>query len=574
MEGKVYAGSYRTVRELSAEGTGRTWLAEGPEGRQVVVKVVRPRDSVEAALIEHEIDLASGIGDATLPTIIEWGHDGSDLFVVRDYFEGDDLLTELALQQRFVPLTVARYGSEAAEALARLHERRLAHGNVRTANLLRSPSDQLVLVGAGLGERDAPRALTADAPASAAWYLAPERIEGETAAASSDIYALGAVLYEMLTGRPPFEGESAAEVADKQLHASPRPVGDLAPEAPAALSAAIMRAMEKSPEARWQSAAEFAAALRAVGSPEAPIAVAPAKRSKTALVAVIAAVLVLALLGAAWAAGLFAGRTAVPDLAGRTVSEAQDAAAAAGLTVGAVTYSGEAGTGVADGLVSGQSPVAGTSVPPGTKIDLVLAGREMITVPNGVGKTESEARSLIEGVGLTVGLVTDVPTSTATTDTVTSQDPSAAAQAAKGSPVDLWVAVPQTEAAVPNVLGLAQGSAATALTGAGFGVAIVTLASPTAAEGVVIDQTPSAGVVALTGSAVTIRVSSGPGAVVVPKVIGMTQAEAVNALTFVGFRTQVALQKGGGTVGTVIAQSPLGGQDAASGTAVIITVVQ
>jgi len=157
---------------------------------------------------------------------------------------------------------------------------------------------------------------------------------------------------------------------------------------------------------------------------------------------------------------------------------------------------------------------------------------------------------------------------------VTAQTPEQGAQAAKGSSIDLWVAQAPATAPVPSVVGLTQVAADTALVNAGLVVVVAKQASGTVASGLVIDQTPAAGVIAQVGSTVTIRVSTGPAQATVPNVIGKTQASAVNTLTSAGFLTQVTLQTGGGTVGSVVDQSPAGSTKAASGSAVVITVVQ
>ena len=577
MDEKVFAGKYRVVRELSSDAVGRTWLASAADDTPVVVKVVHPSDASTAEAIEHDVELASGIHHPALAAILEWGHDDGDLFVVREYMAGADLKTELALQDRFAPYTVARYGSEAAAALAEYHRRGLVHGNVRTANLLRSPTDEIKLVGGGLGMRDAAAVRRTTTPASAAWYLAPEVVEGAPASPASDIYALGCVLYELVTGRPVFDGKSAAEVSAHQVHTAPVPASTIVPETPADLEAVIMRALEKAPEERWFSAEQMGAALDRVEQEESPVpevAETPVRRSRTGLWIAVAAAVVLVALVAAWALGLFGAGVAVPDVTGMTLPKARAAVIAAGLNVGAVTYAGVPVAAVADGLVSEQVPVAGESAAKGTKVDLVLAGREMLSVPDAAGRLLADAETLIEDAGLTVGTITNVTTTAVTVGMVIAQTPEQGSQAAKGSPVDLSVAQAPATAAVSSVVGLTQAAADAALVNGGFVVVVARQSSATVANGLVIDQTPAVGVIAQVGSTVTIRVSSGPARVTVPGVVGKTQAAAVNALTAAGFLSQITLQTGGGTVGTVVGQSPVSGSKAASGSTVVITVVQ
>jgi len=207
-------------------------------------------------------------------------------------------------------------------------------------------------------------------------------------------------------------------------------------------------------------------------------------------------------------------------------------------------------------------------------VDLVLAGREMLSVPDVAGVTEAQAVTTLDKAGLTVGAVSVVATTAVAAGVVTSQMPEQGAQAAKGSAVDLWVAQAPVGIAVPDVSGLKQAAANTALVNAGFVVKVVPQPSTSVANGIVSDQDPSAGVTAQSGATVTIHVSTGPATTSVPRVVGRTQASAVNVLTSAGFLTRIILQTGGGTSGVVVDQSPSSGASAATGSTVAITVVR
>jgi eukaryotic-like serine/threonine-protein kinase len=577
MSERIFAGKYRTVSELGADVTGRTYLATGPDGEEVVVKVVQPADQVALDAVENDVSTVAGIRDPVLPQIHEWGHDGAEFFVVREYVHGTDLKTELGVQGRFMPVAVARYGAQAAGALEQIHRRGVVHGNVKTANLLRTPEDELKLVGYGLGPRGGAVAADVSGAAASAYYLAPEQVRGEAPTPRTDIYSLGIVLYELATGRVPFDGASAASVADQHVHAEPAPVRQLAPDVPAALESVIMRALEKLPEDRYATAEEMKADLeRFLAPPEAPATAAPAarKRGRGWMWLLLAAVLLALVLGAAWALGLFAGlgKIAVPDVRVKSVTDATAVLEGAGLVVGQVTFGGASVAGVPDGAVSAQSPVAGTKVTSGAKVDLVLAGAEMIDVPDVIGQSEAEARLALAAAGFTAGPVTKESSAGVDPGTVLEQSPAAGLKAAKGSSVALRLA--QAPSAVPDVTSRTQADAVTALESAGFAVKVVLQSSPTVGAGTVISQNPSGGVSAKAGSTVTIVVSTGPQTAEVPSVTTKTQADAVNMLTAAGFKTQVELQTGGGPVGTVADQSPEAGTKAAVGSTVVITVIQ
>jgi len=574
MEPRVFAGKYFVEREMAGALVGRTLLASGPGDVRVVVKIVHPVDAAAAAAVEHDVDLISGIAHPVLPKIHEWGHDGNDFFVVRDFVPGTDLELEIGQQGRFAPLSAARYVASASDALAQIHSRGLVHGNVKTANLIRTPEDEIKLVGNSLGLAGPP--LNSVSEPSAAYYIAPEQAEdGMALTPATDVYAMGVVLYELITGHVPFDAPTAAEVADMQAHHVPEPIDIAALEVPLALESVVMRALEKATEARYRNGAELRDALLAAIEPPklvpAPAPVAAPKRAVWPWL--VAALLLVAMLGVAWAAGMFGtNEKVVPDVVGMAQAQAVAAIQAAQLQVGAVTYSGTTQPGVVNGTVVSQNPAKGTKVDPSSKVDVVLLGFEPVTVPDLVGKTQTQATVDLQAAGLSVGTITTVTTTSVNPGTVLSQDPAAAQSVNRGAPVNIQVSLDTV--AVPDVRGAKQADAESKLTAAGFLVSVTAKASSSVASGRVIEQNPTAGVTAQSGSTVGIVVSTGPDLVAVPDVGTMTQAAAVNALTSAGFKSQIVLQTGGGTVGTVVAQSPLAGVKAAPGSTVKITVVQ
>lgn len=574
MEPRVFAEKYVVDRELSEAHSGRTFLATAPGGSRVVVKVVHPVDGAAATAVERDVSLISGIRHPALPAVEEWGHEGADFFVVREYVPGVDLESELGQQGAFAPLTAARYAGAASDALAQIHSRGLVHGNVKTANLIRTPEDEIKLVGNSLGL--AGPVLPAGAPASAAHYIAPEQAEGGAAVSpATDVYAMGVVLYELVTGRVPFDAPTAAEVADMHAHAVPEPVRAFEPDVPVALESVIMRALEKSPSARYADGAALGAALRAAFEPPkevaAPVVAAPRKRAVWPWVVPIVALVVM--IGVAWASGMFGtSEKLVPDVVGMTQAQASAAIQAANLQVGVVTYSGTTQPGVVNGAVFSQSPAKGAKVDPASKVDLMLVGPEPVTVPNIVGMSQTQATGVLQAAGLVIGAVSTVTTAGVTPGLILTQSPAAGGTVAKGTAVDVQVSLDTV--AVPDVTGAKQADAESTLKAAGFLVSVVVKASATVASGRVIEQNPTGGVTAQTGSTVSIVVSNGPDQVAVPDVGTMTQTNAVNALTAAGFKAQIVLQTGGGPVGTVVAQNPLAGAKATSGSTVKITVVQ
>jgi serine/threonine-protein kinase len=574
---RLFAGKYQVVRDLGVEPASRAYLASTVDGDQVVVKVITPADAQAAHVVEQNTDLVSGIRDPALPAIIEWGHEGSDFLVVREFVPGVDLESELVAQRAFAAPAVARYGAMVAGGLDQMHKRGVIHANVRTSNVIRTPEDTVKLVGNSLGLQGAAAEARSAGPPDTALYLAPEQITGSPISPQTDVYGLGVVLYELVTGRLPFTGSTAAAVADQHVHAMPMPVRQLSPSTPASLETVIMKALEKAPEERFASADDMRTELEIIASSYAPAPAAQPKKSGVSAWVWVALGLLLLLIagaGVAFALGLLGGGVPVPNVVGRPLAQATTTLTTAGLRLGKVSYSGTSVAGVADGSVVSQDPAAGSKVATGTPVSLVIAGQQVIQVPDVTGQSLTQATETLEGVGLVVGTVSRVPTSTAAPDTVLSETPAAGQSVPHGSTVTLSVAAAPVSAQVPNVVGLTSADASSSLSAAGFLVQVQTQSSSTVASGVVISQSPAGGTSSTASSTVTIVVSTGTGVTtaIVPNVVGKTAATAGSDLGIAGFKVATVSQSTTGTAGDVTHQSPAAGDRASIGSTVTITV--
>jgi beta-lactam-binding protein with PASTA domain len=265
---------------------------------------------------------------------------------------------------------------------------------------------------------------------------------------------------------------------------------------------------------------------------------------------------------------------AVPNVAGMTQAAASTAITGATLAVGEVTQ--EYSSTVAAGSVISQSPVAGTSVLPGTAVALTVSmGPQPVEVPNVAGMTQTDASTALTSLGLTVGAIAQEYSSTVASGSVVSQAPAAGTTVDIGSAVALTVSMGLQPVTVPNVVGMTQPAASAAFTSVGLSVGIVTHEySSTVASGSVISQAPAAGTTVSIGVAVELTVSKGPRPVTVPSVAGQTQAAAETALTAANLTTGTITQQFSNTVavGVVISQYPSAGASALPGSAVNLAV--
>ena len=574
----VVAGKYTLAERLDAGGVFATYRATDLGGRTVVVKLLRGADPAVIAGVGRAAE--SGVlvhPDLLRP--LDWGMDGPDGYIVREYVTGTDLGAVAKATGGLPPAQVAGYGAQVASALAALHAQSLVLGNLKSANiLLPTGSAQVKVVGLGAVLARGSQAPPVDAPASAAHYLSPEQLQGREPTPASDIYALGVVLYELATGRVPFDGASAGEVGQKHLSLAPLPPNQLKPGLPASLNSAILRMLAKDPALRYGSAEEARQALGWVTAAPAA-APAPVAQKRKAWPLLLLAVVVVGLIAVVVAAAIGNNSVDVPDLAGKTLVQAEQELAAVELTMGAVTYQPDVPEGTKSGTVVAQSPAAAERMRRHGTVDVTLAGQPEATVPDVVGKEEAQAASALQAAGLQVGDVERTTSDSVAMGLVIGQVPKAGTQVPKSSVVVLTVSsgpAQPTTGTVPNVEGVSQKDATNTLKAAGFATVAQQAYSDTVDAGLVSKQSPPAGSKYEQGGEVTITVSAGklPFAPV-PDVTGKTEAEATQALDTSGFKSSTT--KGfsdTAPVGQVLSQAPPAGVYAKTGLAVVLVLSQ
>jgi len=291
---------FRIERPLGRGGMASVYLARDEElGRPVAVKVLEAlagEDESRRRFL-REARLAARLTHPNIVTVYDAGeHDGA-LYIVMEYVEGETLAELLRRRGRLPPDEVVALGRQAAAGLQHAHDHGLVHRDVKPQNLLVRSDGTLKISDFGIARAaEATQITSAGTILGTAGYLAPEQAAGEEASAAADVYGLGAVLYEALTGRTPVRVASLADLPTAHLE-PPDPVGTIAPGVPPRLETAVMRALERRPEDRPGSAAELAAALDGTRA-EAPTVALPRRRRRAvpAGLLVAAAAVLLALV--------------------------------------------------------------------------------------------------------------------------------------------------------------------------------------------------------------------------------------------------------------------------------------
>jgi eukaryotic-like serine/threonine-protein kinase len=277
-DGRVLADRYR-LEEVIGRG-GMSTVYRGTDlslDRVVAVKVAMDplleRDPVYAARFKREARAAAAIPNPGVVTVFDAGADGPTRYIVMEYVEGPDLSEILreAPAHRLAPTRAARIAEQVADTLAAAHAAGIVHRDVKPGNVMVTPQDRVKVLDFGIARLSDGASLTQTASVlGTAPYMSPEQAMGQTADARSDIYSLGCVLYEMLTGKPPFMADVAAAVLHQHVRVAPKPPSALNSDVPPALDALVVQMLAKSPDDRPQTAAEVRDRLARLDSPTEP----------------------------------------------------------------------------------------------------------------------------------------------------------------------------------------------------------------------------------------------------------------------------------------------------------------
>jgi serine/threonine-protein kinase len=586
----VIDGRYRLVRRIGSGGMADVWLAEDTDlGRSVAVKVLHERFAQDRQFVERfrrEAASAAGLQHPNVVGVFDRGEVDGTHYIVMEYVEGSPVQELIGRG-----LTVQQAVEVARQILAAArfaHEHGIVHRDIKPHNVIVDPAGRVRVLDFGIARAGVSEITQTGSVMGTAHYLSPEQAQGLEVTPSSDIYSTGVVLYEMLTGRVPFEGDSAVAVALKQVSEQPAAPSRLNPAVPPALDAVVLRALAKDPANRFGTAFEFSAALDAAeadpnrGAPtdtamyeaavipdEAAAAAAEDERKRTRRRWIaVAALAALFALVAIWALTRPA-QVLVPGVISRDVDSAKALLEGAGFEVAIEEVANAAPL----DTVLEQDPRAGEEAAEGSTVTLTVStGPGLGEVPDVVGLTEREATRELEEAHFLVRSVEEPSTSVDEGDVI-GTDPRPGDQATVGSRVTIVVSSGPELITVPDVLGQSESIARSQLERAGFLVNSESSESDSP-EGTVFEQDPGPASELPVGSEVTIVVSQGPGDVSVPNVVGQREESARLRLTGLGLDVRVIEQEVSARSddGRVIDQFPSTGTEVPPGSEVTIEV--
>jgi eukaryotic-like serine/threonine-protein kinase len=629
----LFDGRYRIVRKLGSGGMANVYLAEDEDlGRRVAIKILNERYANDDLFIERfrrEAKSAAALSHPNIVSVYDRGEAEGTYYIAMEVIEGRSL-KELIMTRGPLPIAQAlAYTHEILEALRFAHRHGIIHRDIKPHNIL--IGERLKVTDFGIARAGASQMTEAGSIMGTAQYLSPEQARGAPVTASSDLYSAAIVLYEMLTGKVPFTGDSAIEIAMKHLNDPPKPPSKIRPEIPEKLDAVVLRALAKNPEDRYQTAEEFSEDLHRV---EAGLPLAPGtSEAATALLAGAALMgdggstevlagtavttpgggspppttrrppppygpgyydeppkkrrrwapwlLVALLLAAAGIAGWYVFSQIQDQLAANepvavpnVVGLKEEAAVALIQDKGLEADVQHAANADAEkNRVFDQNPNPGTRIQKGDRVTLLVStGPPKTSVPDVVGMNYGDAVQALNDVNLKA--TKHEVFSQKPVGKVISQDPPAGEQVVEGTEIVLDVSRGAKQVAVPNVVGMSEDNATTTLQQAGFEVSSTSAPSDSAPQGIVSDQSPDGGTQATKGSTVTITVSSGPSTTTVPDEVGQDKQVAIDDLKANGFKVDVENVACGDPNQDNIVQNqdPAGGSDAPTGSTVNIFV--
>jgi eukaryotic-like serine/threonine-protein kinase len=625
----LFDGRYRILRRLGSGGMANVYLAEDEElGRRVAIKILNDRHASDDSFVERfrrEAKNAAGLSHPNIVSIYDRGEAEGTYYIAMEYLEGRSLKDRIVAEGPLPIPAAIEATRQVLRALGFAHRGGIVHRDVKPHNVLLaqdSAERRYKVTDFGISRTSASQMTEAGSIVGTAQYLSPEQARGAPVDQRSDIYSVGIVLYELLTGQLPFTGETPLEIAMKHLSEIPKPPSALRPEISPDLDMVVLRALAKDPDERFDSAEDMDAELARVASGSAVTAEtadaatavlagegiaesAPTMISRRPVVAprppqrqyreqeyydyeprrrrpfwpwLLTGLLLLGAL----VAGVYvwqqiqdeiqeAKPVAVPLVEGMRAPQAKRRILDAGLKPRQVLESSDS---VPRGLVIRQSPDAGERIQKGNVVRyFVSTGKPRVDVPEVVGARESDAVATLRAAGL-VPKVVDI-FSDESAGIVIAQDPKGGTSIVQGSDVRINVSKGPQQTGIPNVLGQSYDSAARALREAGF-TPVRRDVEADEPEGTVIGMDPSAGTLAPPGTKVTVSVSLGSTTTAVPEVTGLDEANARATLENAGWRVEVrdTTTANPEEDGIVITQDPAPGEQAEPGTRVVIYVAR
>jgi eukaryotic-like serine/threonine-protein kinase len=531
MEGAVVDGRYRVLRRIGSGGMADVYCAEDSHlGREVALKVLHRRFAQDAEFVERfrrEASAAAGLQHPHVVGIFDRGEHEGTYYIAMEHLRGRTLREILSAEAPLDQLRSIELGIQILRAAAFAHRNGVVHRDFKPHNVIVDDAGNAKVTDFGIARAGASEMTETGSIMGTAQYLSPEQAQGHEVTARSDVYSIGVMLYELLTGRLPFTGDSAVSIALKHLSEPPPPLSGNGLEIEPNLEGVVLGALAKDPAARWQSAEDFAAALEACKPYVEALHAGEPPGQDTAVFAAVPA-----------------PPPATADAAERDRPRRWPAIAIAAFVLALIAL-----------------------------MAWVFTRPEQIDVPRVTGLQLSEARERLDKAGFEEVEV-ERERSLADVDRVLRQDPDPGEQAAREDTIALVVSDGPGKVAVPSVRGLTRAQAVRELRRADLRASVSERSSESVDAGLALGTSPPGGTDVDRRSRVRLLVSSGPAEIAVPNLVGLSLDSATGRLDDLDLTYRVTREESDNPEDEVIAQDPGEGAFLEPGGTVALTVAE
>lgn len=632
---KLLAGRYELIEKIGEGGMAVVYKAKDRLlNRYVAIKILRPEFTQDEQFLEsfkRESQAAAGLQHPNIVSIYDVGRTGNINFIVMELVDGRPLLDLIKEKGRLDYKTTIDIAKQMASALSIAHKHQIIHRDVKPHNIMITSDGVAKLTDFGIARAVSNATMVADTSKiiGSVHYFSPEQARGAYVDERSDIYSLGIVMFEMLTGRVPFDGETPVEVALKHINEDVPSPAKLVPGIPPALDKIVLKATDKYQTERYKSVDEMLEALKNVefvtqmvgdrvfaaeSEPKprrdeslvAPVmssrredrdqemVIAPAnprkpkarpddkKKKKRAIIIGVAAAAILALFGILYVSGVIGGggkEVTVPDVKGMSYSEAKEVLEAKGLKIEKADEP-IASQKIEKGKIVSQTPSKNSKVKKGRTVRVILsAGNTELKVPDLKGLSYKEAKTLLSEMGLQISKGDEVDSDSVAEGLIASQYPSAKTKVDKGDIITVNISKGKKDAVIPKLVGTtftSESDVSATLSKYGYKLGKVSYEESYETPGTIIKQSPDAGTTAEKNTTVDIVISKAKSKATVPNLNGMTYDQAESALQSLGFSVgRVTEEENNGfTAGTVFKQYPAANSEYQTGSTVDIWIAK
>lgn len=599
---------YRIKRLLGSGGMADVYLAhDNVLDRDVALKIMNERYAKDEEFVERfrrEAQSAAALSHPNIVSIYDRGAtDDGTYYIAMEYLPGGTLKDRIAKKGPLPPKTAAKVALQIAQALEAAHKRGVVHRDIKPHNILITADGDLKVTDFGIARAATSSTMTKTGLIlGTAHYISPEQAMGEPVGPASDLYSLGVVFYEMLTGELPYDADTPIGIAMKHVNGSLRPPRELDPRIPGGINAIVVKLLAKDPKDRYTSDAELIEDLERVIDDKIPenattqvlegpqrrtrqgdTLVYPSraerKRRRRALPLVAGILLLIAAIIGGIAYSLLGNQpqasgprmVSVPDLTGMKLDEAKARAKDSGLRA---VVAGKVRSRKPVDTVVGQDP-SGGKAKKGSEIKLTVVGTQLVSVPDVTGSSASDAEGTLQNAGFKVS-VKQAESSPGQSGKVISQDPGGGSEAAAGSTVRITVGTGPKLVTVPDIpYGVSQDQAQAILEKYGLRLgSVVSHYNDQIGKGGVINQNPKPGAQVRPDTAVDITLSAGPKPipkVTVPDVVGKSLGEAESTIIRAGLGYRLVEVTSSKPAGTVVSTDPAAGSQVTKGTYVTLS---